>query len=34
MEGIGAATKDDTQRIARGADLFNDLYEYFRKKRR
>ena len=34
MEGIGAATKDDTQRIARGADVFNDLYEYFRKKRR
>jgi hypothetical protein len=34
MEGIGAATRDDTQRIARGAEVFNDLYEYFRKKRR
>ena len=34
MEGIGAATSDDTQRIARGAEVFNDLYEYFRKKRR
>ena len=34
MEGIGAATKDDTQRIARGTEVFNDLYEYFRKKRR
>ena len=34
MEGIGAATRDDTQRIARGTEVFNDLYEYFRKKRR
>ena len=34
MEGIGAATSDDTQRIARGSEVFNDLYEYFRKKRR
>jgi hypothetical protein len=34
MEGIGAATSDDTQRIARGSVVFNDLYEYFRKKRR
>jgi hypothetical protein len=34
MEGIGAATSDDTQRIARGTEVFNDLYEYFRKKRR
>ena len=34
MEGIGAATKDDAQRIARGTEVFNDLYEYFRKKRR
>jgi hypothetical protein len=34
IEGIGAATSDDTQRIARGTEVFNDLYEYFRKKRR
>jgi hypothetical protein len=34
MEGIGAATKDDAQRIARGTEVFNDLYEYFRKRRR
>jgi hypothetical protein len=34
MEGIGAATKDDAQRIARGTEVFNDLYEYFRRKRR
>jgi len=34
IEGIGAATSDDTQRIARGGEVFNDLYEYFRKKRR
>jgi hypothetical protein len=34
IEGIGAATNDDTQRIARGSEVFNNLYEYFRKKRR
>jgi hypothetical protein len=34
IEGIGAATSDDTQRIARGSEVFNDLYEYFRKRRR
>jgi len=34
IEGIGAATNEDTQRIARGSEVFNDLYEYFRKKRR
>jgi hypothetical protein len=34
IEGIGAATNDDTQRIARGTEVFNDLYEFFRKKRR
>jgi hypothetical protein len=34
IEGIGAATNDDTQRIARGTEVFNNLYEYFRKKRR
>ena len=34
IEGIGATTRDDTQRIARGSEVLNDLYEYFRKKRR
>src|SRR5262249_32288346 len=34
MEGIGAATKDDAQGLARGPEVFNDLYEYFRKRRR
>jgi hypothetical protein len=34
IEGIGATTNDDTQRIARGTEVFNNLYEYFRKKRR
>ena len=34
IEGISVATKDDSERIARGTEVFNDLYEYFRKKRR
>src|SRR5215471_8633491 len=34
MEGISVATKDDSERIARGTEVFNDLYEYFRRKRR
>src|SRR5262245_52002064 len=34
IEGIRAATKGDAARIARGTEVFNDLYEYFRKKRR
>jgi len=34
IEGIRAGTKDDPDRIARGAEVFNDLYEYFRRKRR
>jgi hypothetical protein len=34
IEGISVATRDDSKRIARGTELFNDLYEYFRKKRR
>jgi len=34
IEGIGMATKDDSERIARGSEVFNNLYEYFRKKRR
>jgi hypothetical protein len=34
IEGISVATKDDPVRIARGGEVFNDLYEYFKKKRR
>jgi hypothetical protein len=34
IEGISVATKDDSERIARGSEVFNNLYEYFRKKRR
>jgi hypothetical protein len=33
MEGISVATKDDDERIARGTEVFNNLYEYFRSKR-
>src|SRR5262249_43419127 len=29
IEGISVATKDDSERIARGTEVFNDLYEYF-----
>src|SRR6516165_3416094 len=34
IEGISVATKDDSRRIERGSEAFNDLYEFFRKKRR
>ena len=34
IEGIRAGTKGDAERIARGTEVLNDLYEYFRKKRR
>src|SRR5215813_6430046 len=34
IEGISVATKDDSVRIARGTEVFNDLYEYFKRKRR
>ena len=34
IEGISVATNEDSERIARGSEVFNDLYEYFRKKRR
>jgi hypothetical protein len=34
IDGITMTTKDDTERIARGSEVFNNLYEYFRKKRR
>jgi len=34
IEGISVATKDDSERIARGTEVFNNLYEYFKKRRR
>jgi hypothetical protein len=34
IEGISVATKDDSDRIARGSEVLNNLYEYFKKKRR
>jgi hypothetical protein len=34
IDGIRASTKDDAARITRGTEVFNDLYEVFRKKRR
>jgi hypothetical protein len=34
VEGISVATKDDSERIARGTEVFNNLYEFFKKKRR
>jgi hypothetical protein len=34
IDGITVATKDDLERIARGTEVFNSLYEFFRKKRR
>ena len=34
IEGISVTTNDDSERIARGNEVFNSLYEYFRKKRR
>lgn len=33
IAGIAMGTSDDTQRLARGAEVFDGLYEYFRKKR-
>jgi len=33
VEGIAAANRDDWKRIERGAAIFNDLYEVFRRKR-
>jgi hypothetical protein len=32
IEGISVTTKDDPERIARGTEVFNNLYEYFRSK--
>src|SRR5262249_45585302 len=34
IDGIAGTAKDDSDRIARGAEVFNNLYEYFKKKRR
>jgi hypothetical protein len=34
IDGIRVSTSDDTRRIERGTEVFNDLYEFFRKKRR
>jgi hypothetical protein len=34
IEGIRAGTKGDAERIARGTEVLNDPYEYFRKRRR
>ena len=34
IDGIRASTKDDAARITRGTEVFNDLYEVFRKRRR
>jgi hypothetical protein len=33
IDGIAVATSDDLERIARGAEVFNNLYEFFGKKR-
>ncbi|MCW2239307.1 chromate resistance protein [Azospirillum canadense] len=33
LSGIAAATDDDERRLERGGAVFEDLYEYFRKKR-
>jgi hypothetical protein len=34
IDGIRASAKDDAARITRGTEVFNDLYEVFKKKRR
>ena len=34
IDGIALGTTDDVERIARGTEVFNNLYEYFGKKRR
>jgi hypothetical protein len=33
IDGIAVATVDDSERIARGTEVFNNLYEFFGKKR-
>jgi hypothetical protein len=32
MEGLAAAHKSDDARLDRGKAIFDDLYEYFRRK--
>ena len=34
VEGISVATADDSERITRGAEVFDNLYGFFKKKRR
>jgi hypothetical protein len=34
IEGISGASKDDDERIERGTDVFNTLYDFFKKRRR
>jgi hypothetical protein len=34
IDGIAVTTTNDSERIDRGTGVFNDLYEYFRKRRR
>jgi hypothetical protein len=34
IEGISAASKNDAERIERGTEVFNTLYDYFKKRRR
>ena len=34
IDGICASTEDDAARIARGTEVFNNLYEVFRKQAR
>ena len=34
IAGVAMANKDDEARLARGSALFEDLYEYFRRKRK
>jgi hypothetical protein len=33
ITGLCQSSKDDAQRLTRGAAVFDDLYEYFRKRR-
>jgi hypothetical protein len=33
IAGIAMAHREDEERLSRGAAVFDDLYEYFRRKR-
>ena len=33
MAGIAMAHREDEERLSRGSAVFEDLYEYFRKKK-